>query len=74
MSQFRRIESAIYQELKRHGPCAPEELIDRLPDYSWSQVFAAIDRLTRGGRLTIRHPSRFRCLVSISATVLQEEA
>lgn len=59
------IESALFGELQRKGPCTLEDLVRALPAYSWNQVFAAVDRLSREGKLILRHPTRFDYLVSI---------
>ncbi len=61
-----RIASMILQNLERFGPCTPDELVQRLPTYTWNQVFAAVDQLCRDGRLTLRRPSRFQYLISRS--------
>ena len=59
------VESAILEMLQRRGPCSLDELYQGLSDYSWNQVFAAIDRLSRNGHLALRRPGRFDYLVSI---------
>ena len=43
------IQSAIRLELTEVGTCTIEELSERLPYYSWNQVFSAADRLSRQG-------------------------
>lgn len=58
------IETAILRELVRTGPCAFDDLAKSLREYSWNQVFAAVDRLSRQGRLALRHPGRFGFVVS----------
>jgi len=59
------VESAILETLEQRGPCSLDELYQALSDYSWNQVFAAVDRLSRNGRLSLRRPGRFDYLVSI---------
>jgi len=66
MERAATIQSTIRADLLRYGPCALQALLDRLPQFSWSEVFAAIDRLTRQGSLVLRHPSRFDYEVSIA--------
>lgn len=66
MIRFSQIESAILQRLARRGPCTIDELVQRLPDYSWNQVFTSVDRLSRGSFLTIRHPTTFQYVVSLN--------
>lgn len=66
MSATLAIDSAILLRLEREGPCNLDTLIQELPAYSWNQLFAAIDRLSRNGALTLQPlPSRFDYLVSI---------
>jgi len=36
------------------GTCTFDELVRRLPTYSWAPVFSAVDRLSRQGRLSVR--------------------
>jgi hypothetical protein len=42
-----------------------EELNRLLPDCTWNQVFAAVDRLSREGRLEIHHPDRCAYVVRL---------
>ena len=56
MFQTDSLESAIRQELARVGTCTLEELNERLPYHSWNQVFAAVDRLSREGTVTLQRP------------------
>ena len=49
MLQTDALESAIRLVLVRVGTCTLEELNERVPYYSWNQVFAAVDRLNRAG-------------------------
>jgi hypothetical protein len=62
------VESAIRTELTSRGPCTLDALLHRLPQFSWSEVFAVIDQLSREGRLVLRHPTRFDYEVSIGPT------
>lgn len=57
------IESAILQEVNQLSPCTLEQLVHRLPEYSWSEVFSAVDRCSRDGTLTLRHPARFGIVI-----------
>lgn len=66
------IASIILQDLKQLGPCTPEELVQRLPTYTWNQVFAAVGQLFRDGRLTLRQPSRFEYVISLSSAATSE--
>jgi len=59
------IDSVICHEVTRFVSCTLDELVQRLPDYSWSQVFAAVDRLSRQGALTLSRAKCFGYVVSI---------
>ena len=60
------LESAIRQELARVGPCTLEELNERVPYYSWNQVFSAVDRLNRAGTVTLQRPNSSDYLLSLA--------
>jgi hypothetical protein len=47
-----------------------EQLTASLPDVSWSQVFLAIDRLSRSGQVVLRKVSGQGYLVSLNRTRL----
>ena len=47
------IDSVIYHEVTSLVSCTFDELAQRLPAYSWGQVFSAVDRLSRQGTLTL---------------------
>jgi len=66
MAQTYSLESAIHQQLARAGTCSLDELAVLLPGYSWAQVFAAVDRLTREGTISLKHPAPFRYLLSLA--------
>ena len=65
MAEVADLETAILRELVRIGPCAFDDLALALREYSWNQVFAAVDRLSRQGRLALRHPGRFGFVVQV---------
>lgn len=60
-----RVESAVRSQLMQHNPCPLDELVARLPQFSWNEVFAVIDRFSRTGELVLRHPERFSYEVSL---------
>lgn len=66
MGQAYVLETAIQQALKRVGTCSLNELVMLLPGYSQAKVFAAVDRLTREGAVTLQHPAPFRYLLSLN--------
>ena len=48
------IEKAIIEKLQISGPCSLDEVLTHLPDFSWGEVFVAVDRMSRDGRLLVR--------------------
>lgn len=56
MAQAREVEVAILEELQTREACTMDELVMMLPQYSWNQVFAAVDRLSRTGAVRLQHP------------------
>jgi hypothetical protein len=47
-------EKAVIEMLRRTGPCCLDDLVTYLPNLSWGEVFVAVDRMSRDGRLLIR--------------------
>ena len=47
------VDLVICRELAGVGPCTFDELVHRLPAYSWVQVFSAVDRLSQQGTLSV---------------------
>jgi hypothetical protein len=68
------IESAIRVHLMQEGPCTLESLLNRLSQFSWSEIFSAVDQLSRQGSLVLRRPDRFGYEVSIGASRAASEA
>lgn len=48
------VEEAIIEKLRRNGPCCLDDVVAYLPDLTWGEVFRAIDRMSRDGRLLLR--------------------
>ena len=46
------IEEAIIEKL-RSGPCCFDEVVTELSNFSWGEVFVAVDRMSRDGRLLL---------------------
>jgi hypothetical protein len=46
------IEQAIMDKL-RSGPCCFDEVVTGLPDYSWGELFVAVDRMSRDRRVRL---------------------
>lgn len=59
------VESRILQELERMGSCKLDEFVRAFPEYTWRQVFWAVDRLNRDGALILRKPSQFEYVVAV---------
>jgi hypothetical protein len=64
-AQVSNVDSVIYHEVTRLVSCPLDELAQRLPAYSWAQVFAAVDRLSRQGTLRLSRTSRFGYMLSV---------
>jgi len=47
------IEEAILEKLRR-GPCDFDEIVSELPNFSWGEVFVAVDSMSRDGRVLLR--------------------
>jgi hypothetical protein len=51
------IENAVIDILAHTGPCTIDEVAQSLPAHNWSEVFFAVDNMSRDGRLVVRRPS-----------------
>ena len=58
------VEAAILRHLEEQGSSTMEELFRSLSRFTLNQVFFAIDRLSREGKVSLRHTTRFAYLVS----------
>jgi len=45
------VEDALVTELEARGPSRLDDLVVRLPEYSWNEIFIAVDRMSRDGRV-----------------------
>jgi hypothetical protein len=61
------IDFVICHEVTSLVSCTLDELAQRVPAYSWAQVFAAVDRLSRQGTLTLRRANRFGFVLSVGS-------
>jgi hypothetical protein len=59
------VESAIFQEVAWRVPLKFDELLRQLPAYGWNQVFAAVDRLSRENRLSLKRVDRNTYVVGL---------
>ncbi len=62
------IHDAVIDILARTGPCTMDEVVYSLPSYGWSEVFFAVDHMSRDGRLVIQRPSSSVYQLSLSAS------
>lgn len=51
------IEEAIVEKLRESGPCGLDVVVTSLSNSSWGEVFAAVDRMSRDGRLALHQYS-----------------
>jgi len=47
------IEEAIIEKL-RSGPCCFDDVVTELSNFSWGEVFVAVDCMSRDGRVFLR--------------------
>ena len=52
------VEETIIELLRISGPCCIDDVVAYLPDLTWGEVFRAIDRMSRDGRVVL-HPLRY---------------
>lgn len=50
-----RPEALIMHLLRSEHRCTIKNLFQRLPDFSWSQLFLALDALSRRGEIILSH-------------------
>lgn len=48
------IEEAVINTLQRRGPCCLDDVVAYLPNLSWGEIFLAVDRMSRDGRVLLR--------------------
>ena len=47
------IEAAIIERLQSSGSCCLDDVVTYLPNFSWGEVFSAVDRMSREGRVLL---------------------
>jgi hypothetical protein len=47
------IEEAVVETLQNSGPCCLDDVVTYLPKFSWGEVFLAVDRMSRDGRVSL---------------------
>ncbi len=48
------VENAVGDALQTIGPCSLDDLVAQLPGHTWSDIFVAVDQMSRDGRLVLR--------------------
>lgn len=48
------VENAVDDALQAICPCSLDDLVAQLPGHAWSDIFVAVDQMSRDGRLTLR--------------------
>lgn len=48
------VEDTIFDILQRTGPCSLDVVVQQLLPYDWNEIFAAVDRMSRDGRIVLR--------------------
>ena len=70
------IEIAIVETLQRSGPCCLDDVVTSLPNSSWGEVFAAVDRMSRDGRCCFineaTRPTKFHSALNLPIQRLAE--
>ena len=59
------LELAVIEELARAGTCTFDQLSERLPFYSWNEIFSEVDRLSRNGAITLKRSRSFDYSISL---------
>lgn len=65
-SAVRLIDTDVAEVLQEIGACTMGRICGLLPRYTWNQVFAVVDRLSREGAIVIKRHGRFDYLVSLA--------
>jgi hypothetical protein len=47
------LEETILEQLRLRGPCGLDDVVMYRPDLCWGEVFRAIDRMSRDGRVVL---------------------
>lgn len=68
------IEDAVLDILAQTGPCTIDEVVQSLPPHDWSEVFFAVDTMSRDGRLVFRRVSKSNYQLSLSTPSQGERA
>lgn len=50
---MKSVEEAVVETLQRSGTCCLDDVVTYLPNFSWGEVFLAVDRMSRDGRVSL---------------------
>ena len=64
------IEDAIIEKL-RSGPCCFDEVVTGLPNFSWGEIFVAVDCMSRDGRVLLRQLGYSTYQISLGSQFVQ---
>ena len=60
------LTAQILEQLDEEAVIGLDALIQMLPSYSWNQIFAAVDRLARTGKIVLRRHGYNYTLFSVA--------
>jgi hypothetical protein len=63
------MEAAIVETLQTSGSCCFDDVVTAIPNSSWGEVFAAVDRMSRDGRVVLRQSGFSTYQISLGSQV-----
>jgi hypothetical protein len=60
-------EEAVLEMVEGIGPCSMDDLVVQLPQFSWGNIFAAVDKMSRDGRFVVRQLGYSTYLITLSS-------
>ena len=64
------IEEAIIEKLRSSGPCCLDDVVRDLPNLSWGEVFGALDRMSKDGRVLVHRHGYSTYQIALQSQVL----
>src|SRR6266705_6230094 len=68
------VEKAIIEQLRLRGPCCLDDVATYLPDFSWAQVFLAVNRMSRNGKLLYYRLGSSASQIALRSQVLESSS
>jgi hypothetical protein len=65
------IEEAIVKKLRKGGPCCLDDIVTHLPNFSWGEIFVAVDCMSRDGRVLLRQLGYSTYQISLGSQFVQ---